>query len=168
MSLPICEWSISQSCDLQVPDVVHAKVLCHSCVNDNDVINVRNFGSYNKLIRITAIILKAAKIRSFKIISFSPSTDDIAKAKRWWIRCVQNHLPEDWEIWYRRLGPMVDKEGLACVGQSIAPWLKDNWNMKAFILIPRNHNFTRLYVQHIHDIDYASVEVILARLQSMF
>lgn len=62
----------------------------------------------------------------------------------------------------------MNENGVILVGQRIANWLKDNWNQDRFVFLPTNHNFTKLYIQHIHNIDHEGVEVTLAKLQSKF
>ena len=54
------------------------------------------------------------------------------------------------------------------VGQRIENWLKQNWNQDSFILLPGKHPFTALYINYLHSIDHAGVDVTLCKLQSKF
>ncbi|XP_063615645.1 uncharacterized protein LOC134788746 [Penaeus indicus] len=54
------------------------------------------------------------------------------------------------------------------VGQRLEHWLKQNWNQDNFILLPRKHLFTILYISHLHNIDHAGVDVTLSKLQTKF
>ena len=46
--------------------------------------------------------------------------------------------------------------------------MKDNWSQDSFILLPADHKFTKLYIEHVHRIDHAGVEVTLAKMQTKY
>ena len=168
MCLPVSEWPVSQSNDLELPDVAPVKTVNVLCRDNTVMIDISRYSSYNKLLRVTARVLNAVKLRSFKGVASVPHSDYLKAAEDVWVRWVQRTIGDDWERKYERLGAVMNEKGLICVGQRISEWLKDNWNMSVFILLPRGHSFTRLYVKHIHEIDHAGVEVTLAKLQSKF
>ncbi|XP_066947040.1 uncharacterized protein [Macrobrachium rosenbergii] len=168
MCLPVSEWPISQSNDLELPDIAPVKIVNNLCRDNTVIIDVNRYGSYSKLFRVTARVLKAVRLRSFKGVFLVPHSDDLKVAEDIWVGWVQKTVADDWEKRYERLGAVMNEEGLICVGQRISVWLKDNWNRSTFVLLPVRHSFTRLYVKHIHEIDHAGVEVTLAKLQSKF
>lgn len=43
-----------------------------------------------------------------------------------------------------------------------------NWNREEFVLLSHDHIFTRLYIDHLHNLDHGSVESTLAKLQTKF
>ena len=66
------------------------------------------------------------------------------------------------------MGPSINSKGLIVVGQRMSKWLKDNWNQDSFILLLAGHKLTKLYIEHVHAIDHAGVDVTLARVQTKF
>ncbi|XP_066951850.1 uncharacterized protein [Macrobrachium rosenbergii] len=168
MCFPVSEWPISQSNDLELPDIAPVKIVNNLCRDNTVIIDVNRYGSYSKLLRVTARVLKAVRLRSFKGVFLVPHSDDLKVAEDIWVGWVQKTIADDWEKRYERLGAVMNEEGLICVSQRISVWLKDNWNRSTFVLLPVRHSFTRLYVKHIHEIDHAGVEVTLAKLQSKF
>ena len=172
LALPIEMWPISKSCDSELSDRVTVFIQCNANICDNDtfvsIIYLSRFSSYIKLLRNVARVISSAKRRSFKEIGKEPTADFIQQAEHFMIKSVQKTLAHDWRIKYQRLGPTLDEEGIIVVGQRISYWLKDNWNKNRFILLPSSHLFTRLYIQHIHNIDHSGMEVSLARLQANF
>ncbi|XP_045129019.1 uncharacterized protein LOC123514845 isoform X1 [Portunus trituberculatus] len=85
-----------------------------------------------------------------------------------WVKEVQSELDPDWETKYRRLGPTRNEAGVIVVGQRIPKWLKNNYDQDGFILLSPDHDFTKLYVESMHRLDHAGIEVTLAKIQSKF
>ena len=85
-----------------------------------------------------------------------------------WVKDAQSKLDLDWKTKYHRLGPSINKSGLIVVGQRIPQWLKNNYDQDGFILLPPDHEFTRLYVNSVHHLDHAGIETTLANIQSKF
>ncbi|XP_063591692.1 uncharacterized protein LOC134768817 [Penaeus indicus] len=168
MTLPKEEWPISQSIECDLPDRVHVN-LTH-CLKDSDecVIDLSKFKNYNKLIAVTGRILNVMKIRSLKGILLRLEPDILNEALQFWIRQAQKCFSGNWKQKYQRLGPYKTENGIIMVGQRLEYWLKQNWNQDNFILLPRKHLFTILYISHLHNIDHAGVDVTLSKLQTKF
>ncbi|XP_063592199.1 uncharacterized protein LOC134769401 [Penaeus indicus] len=168
MTLPKEEWPISQSIECDLPDRVHVN-LTH-CLKDSDecVIDLSKFKNYNKLIAVTGRILNVMKIRSLKGILLRLEPDILNEALQFWIRQAQKCFSGNWKQKYQRLGPYKTENGIIMVGQRLEHWLKQNWNQDNFILLPRKHLFTILYISHLHNIDHAGVDVTLSKLQTKF
>ena len=62
----------------------------------------------------------------------------------------------------------MEADGLIYVGERIQAWLTENLNQKLFILLPYSHQFTYLYISHLHKKDHSGVETTLAKLQSKY
>ena len=99
-------------------------------------------------------------------VSRNPTPKEILEAESLWIRYIQSNLT-DWESRYARLGPFI-KDNIIHVGARISKWLKDNYNQDSFILLPREHPFTKLYISHLHYKNHEGVETTLAKLQTKF
>ena len=133
------------------------------------VINMDNFGSYTKLLRVTARIMKFKTEKTMIAIGKRLTAQQVIDSETLWVRQVQkNILSLDWRNRFRRLGPSINSNGLIVVGQRMSKWLKDNWNQDSFVLLPADHKFTRLYIEHVHALDHAGLEVTLAKVQRKF
>lgn len=102
------------------------------------------------------------KMKSLRGIGLEPTAEDLEEAE---IEC-QKHMT-DWKIRFKRLGPIM-KDGIIMVGLRIANWLKTNWNQDTFVLLPDNHEFTRMYIIHLHNRDHGGIESTLSKLQERF
>lgn len=160
-------WPISNQSNCELPDIVNTNVHVIDTVEVKmePVIDVARFSSYHKLLRTTARVLKSQAAKSLLSLKNEPNGNDIEKAELWWIRQVQATLPPNWPIRFKRLVPYIGTDGIVKVGGRLQA---NNWNNKEFILIPREHPFTKLYVNHIHNIDHAGAESTLTRVQSKF
>ncbi|XP_071525744.1 uncharacterized protein [Panulirus ornatus] len=172
LSLPISMWPIKKDPVYDLPDrvgvfVSHAK----TGIADADlcsVFNISRFSNCDKLLRITSRVMQALRLKSFDKILLSPTVEDLANAEMLWVKDVQSKFDSDWRTKYCRLGPSVNESGLVVVGQRIPKWLKNNYDQTGFILLSPDHEFTKLYVKSIHDLDHAGVETTRAKVQSKF
>ncbi|XP_068233668.1 uncharacterized protein [Palaemon carinicauda] len=170
MSSPFDTWPISQSCNDEVPDKVGMVLTCRQKSFDEEktsVINMSRFSSYTKLLRVTARVIAAFKVKSLKAIACLPTPELVHEAEMYLIQIEQSKLQSDWRKAYRRLGPSIDN-GIIFVGERIANWLKENWNQDRFILMPSNSHLIKLYIQHLHNSDHSGVETTLAKLQCKY
>ena len=186
MSLPIDMWPIKKCrYSSTLPDLLKESILINKldafidvCVNNNETVNIIDcnkgaidickFNDFHKLLRVTARIINVGKHKSFKYVLINPTAEDLRLAELFWIKQVQSEIMHDWEKRYKRLGPKCNAEGIIIVGDRLSNWLKDNWNQSEFILLTPNHQFTKLYIQFLHNEDHAGTEYILAKLQSKF
>ena len=134
--------------------------------NGLDIIDTSQFGSYKKLIRVTAMVLNVVKRKSFKGSS-TISSIDIQNAEIKWVKHIQTEIMNDWSTRYKRLGPFI-KDGILFVGSRIANWMKENWNQEAFMLLPSQHRFTMLVLQMYHNRDHSGIEATLCKVQTKF
>ena len=167
LSLPFELWPISQEYALELPDKVASLTYVSAEVKFTLMdFDLNRYSNYYKLLRVTCRVLCVYKHKSLFGMSKEPTPRDICEVELLWIRYVQNNLI-DWKVRYTRLGPFI-KDGIIYVGARISKWLKDNYNQDNFILLPRDHPFTRLYITHLHYQSHEGVETILAKLQTKF
>ncbi|XP_045139268.1 uncharacterized protein LOC123520764 [Portunus trituberculatus] len=166
MLLPVSQWPIKHVEEAQLTDRIGVTLSCETTHEGVCGINIRYYNDYMKLLRVTCRIMNVGEMRSFKGIGRRITSDDLKKAENLWILVCQKHLT-NWEVTFKRLGPTT-KDGVIVVGQRIANWLKMNWNRETFVLLPADHDFTRLYINHLHNSDHGGVESTLCKLQEKF
>ena len=172
LKLPFNLWPVKRiASSIEIlPDLIQSHSI-NTCVdqiihsNLESVIQISRYSNMDKLLRITARILKFKLMKSFKGTLINPSANDVILAEREWIRNVQLSLGSDWKRKYARLGPELNIDGLITVGSRINHWLKDDWNKSEYLLLTYNHPFTKLYIQSLYDKDHARIETTLAKLQ---
>ncbi|XP_045110007.1 uncharacterized protein LOC123503946 [Portunus trituberculatus] len=80
----ISEWPISKLCNEDLPDRVGVTLMCEAATvqeSDSTLIKIERYSSYNKLLRVTARVIAAAKTRSFKAALCQPTTDGLRDAE---------------------------------------------------------------------------------------
>ena len=176
LQLSVEKWPIRQDLqELELPDRIGIHITSMNVEKRAEeydigaVINLDNFSSYAKLLRVTARIMQFKTEKTMKAIGKQPTAQQMRNSETLWIKHVQRGiLSNDWQNRYRRLGPSINSKGLIVVGQRMSKWLKDNWNQDSFILLLAGHKFTKLYIEHVHAVDHAGVDVTLARVQTKF
>lgn len=169
LTLSMDQWPIDKPCMKELPDKNTVSLQCNIVQTvGTPLVDIEKFSCYNRMIKITALILSIARKRTFKGILYALTPDNLKEAEKYWVKMVQNEFREDWNQRFRRLGPSKDEDGIIVVGERISNWLKDNWNQNQFILLSHHHPFTRLYITHLHNIDHGGVELTLAKLQSKY
>ena len=166
LSLPHELWPISQTHVPELPDKIASVSICTTLKFNLDDLDISRFSNYHKLLRVTCRVLCLYECKSIRGISKEPTTQNVIDTELLWIRYIQGNLL-DWESRYARLGPFI-KNGVIHVGARISSWLKDNYNQDSYILLPRNHPFTILYITYLHYQDHEGVETTLAKLQAKF
>ena len=165
-------WPISQKpYEDDLPDRVAVNMTLLANYSSRDICNdlrIDDFSNYDKLLRVTARLLRAAEERTLSVIGLPPEADQIEKAETFWVKLVQQEFSRNWEIRFKRLGPSITDQGILTVGKRISKWLKQNWNQDCFVLLPNNHPFTTLLIQKLHKQNHGGVENTLARLQTKF
>lgn len=68
----------------------------------------------------------------------------------------------------KRLGLKHNTKGIITAEARISSWLKDNWNINEFILIPREHPFSISLIAQAHKVDQGGIENTFAKLQSNY
>ena len=174
---PIDMWPIRQDCKIeanQLPDRVGITMTANvqSAQLETDIsfedVKVGNVNDYNKLMKVTSLILSIAKARSFKGMAGAITLSALKRAEVEWIRYAQLQLRSGWKVRFRRLGPYINNEGLIVVGSRMANWLRNTWNSCEFILLPGDCEIATLYVKLVHERDHAGVDVTVAKVRGKF
>ena len=170
LNLPIEEWNVKESKLFEFEDISKINIMSSKIVlnvPNMNMFQIDRFNTSKKLIRVTARVINIIKKKSFKAVLSPPSSEEIRIAELAWIKYSQYDIAENWDIRFRRLGPFKENE-IIHVGSRILNWMKNNWNNDSFILLPCDHEFTKLFVKDMHDIDHAGIESTIAKIQSRF
>ncbi|GBN73097.1 hypothetical protein AVEN_155737-1 [Araneus ventricosus] len=144
------------------------------------VINTSYFSSYNRLLRVTAWVLRFLNNCKSKHCLFQELTsDEIEKAKEYWILVVQQQcfpieikaleyslpLPSKSEI--ARFNPFLQKNHLGLGGRlKFAPVTSEE---KHSLLLDNYRNFAQLLIRHTHvRLHHLGVRIVLSKLLSNY
>ena len=167
----ISKWPISQERKYEEEDLPDVVKKCHSVSGQKldlkvnlGFIEMDRFGTLDKLIMVTAIIMKIISQKSFKC---NPKGLDWSDAYQNWIMYVQKDIMDGWKTRFKRLGVKMINEILV-VGDRMSSWLKDNYDVDHLILLPGKSKFSKLVVSHYHNINHDGVDATVARVRSKY
>ena len=152
--------------DNKLQHALLSKIVTDDTPNVN-IMDVRRNSSQDKLIRVTARIMNIFKGKSFKGVHRLPKQSELHEAEIIWVKVAQLSIKENWEERFKRLGRSM-QDGIIFVGSRIANWMKDNWNKEVFILLPHDHDFTKLCVRTFHEKYHAGIESTLCKMKSVY
>ena len=138
---------------------------------------IDRFSSLNKLIQVTARVLKLySKFKRSNDNGVSVSTDlseitvaDRQAALHFWIMEAQRSLQD--KTMHRTLTKLCAKlkDGVLVTSGRVERWLKDNWNRQAFILLPGDHPISKLIAEHEHKAaGHLGVAATIAHIRSTY
>ena len=152
-----------------IPDVIaktHVTASSVAIVETRNLvdIDIKRYSDLNKLLRVTAVILKIMKHKTFKCNAFDLTSEDVSNALRCWIKYVQLEIMGEWENRFKRLGPSL-RHGIITVGNRISNLLKENWDKDYLIILPAKSQFSKLIVCSIHSQNHDGVDTTAARVR---
>lgn len=134
----------------------------------NNCIMIEKYSSFRKLIRITAMILKAIQTKSFKGAS-QLETEDIYKAERYWIVEAQGILKARvLKGEYKTLDTFTDKDGIIRVGGRVDKAANISYNERHPILLPYDHKLSRLIALHHHEMHHCGNDYTVAQIRQKY
>ena len=165
----VSELKITESCNLLVTE--ERKGL-------SEIIDCKQYSSVNRLLRVTAYILRIAKYAKQNTddsnekasASTTLSGSEISRAETLWIKEAQKELTssKNFETWKRQFGLFVDTEGLQRCGGRLSN-AEIAYTTKHPILLPKDHYFTKLVILRAHErVLHNGVRETLTELRSMF
>ncbi|XP_034946420.1 uncharacterized protein [Chelonus insularis] len=154
--------STDEACNLEARPGISLIAAIHDTTIQWDLVN--RYSKLNKLLRITALIIKfTPRLRHSPVTSplASITTADIEKARIFWIKSTQaahfhqeirtlsnnQHLPPNHS--FNRLTAYVDSEGVLRVGGRLQH-AQLSHDSKHQSILPRHSPFTTLVIRHYH------------------
>lgn len=174
---PIEQWPISTTSYVETKDLPD-RCMVHLTEMDQEamfveeseinlgIIDTKRYSSYDKMVKVTTIVLGIARVRSFKVGNIINDGECYRVAEEELIKFAQRQL-NNWSVRFRRLGPWKNKDGLIVVGDRLEEWFKMPWNQSELVLLPADSHFTYLYVLKIHNEDHR-VSSTVARVRRRF
>ncbi|XP_071954151.1 uncharacterized protein [Antedon mediterranea] len=176
MRNPLEQWPISQSCSVSdIPERVGVIMVADVEEVIESPINIKRFGSFDKLLKTTAMVKRIAKQKSFKSAGIDLNENDIYEAERYWIKTVQRPIrdlkiktPVAFTNKYGSLGPMIDNDGIVVVGERIKNHVHFSYNNKLVPLLPTDHTFSKLYTEKVHKLSHSGVSATMAKVRAKY
>ncbi len=121
------------------------------------IISIQNFGTLDKLVRVTAYVLRFVKMLKAKTrksdMDLNPSLtiDEIRESSELWIKEMQRHLPKkkEFDHWKTEFGLYTDEKGIwRCKGRLEKANIPQS--SKHPILVDKDHYFASLIVYESH------------------
>ena len=172
--MPIEQWPIYQTTSvLEIPDLIRSVMTTIKVPKSlAERIDVSRFSKYLTLIRTTCRILamyKSIPKPSLYNVLLMPARDDYSVAVKFWIYHLQSTFTEvDMSSKYKRLSPQKTEDGVWVVGSRTNKWTEFSYNNECVPLLPAEGAFSKLYVQHVHDIAHSGVYTTVSKVRLRF
>ena len=169
---------LQQASNIDEGDDKHSKSNSTTNLNIAQIIDVTRYSSLNKLLRITAYVVKATEIMRKNQNNKQLTASDLNSAERLWIHAVQQHTYAD-EIQQlqgakikttlvRQLQLFLDDDKLLHVNGRLHNAPVD-YDTKFPVLLPRQHAFTTLMIRQTHQqVMHSGVQATVAHLRQRF
>lgn len=168
---PASEWPISRNySEVRIPKTIMKVVnIVNVSVKDDlaSRIKIERFSDYNRLLRVTARILKLYHKEpkaTLKNATQEITSKDVKAEEVFWIKEAQRNMNNDIKHGtYRRLCPRLRDDGIYVISGRAEKWLEIGYNKEDIILLPYQHRFARLYHAKGHHGVLTSASKIRAR-----
>ena len=158
--------------DQTQPDSEATSLLTSLCGNQvGTIIDCRKYNCLNKLLRVTALVLKFIdRLKGKLTVPSQLLSEYIVKSEKLWIREIQAQLTTNvkFKNWAREFGVSKDKKGIFRCGGRL-----DNAELtemqKHPIMLDSKHHVTRLIVEQSHKrVSHNGIKETLTELRSRF
>lgn len=124
-------------------------------IKDNEpIFDVENFNSWEKIIRITAYVMKfVSMLKKTKMNSNETmlSVEVIERARKFWVVEAQKSLNDNTMKCIEKLLPYKDEEGIVKINGRLANMELFDEDRKRPIVLPNNHKISYLIVKGAHE-----------------
>lgn len=150
---------------------VHGLLTTGETTGISQIINCEDYSSWDRLLAVTAAVVKFNKLLLNHIRPESGvSCDENVKAEELWLLETQRKVTSDLKFkqWQKQLDLFIDEKGLWRCRARIQN-ASFSYSTKHPILFPRNHHLCTLLVQKAHDrVLHNGVKETLAEIRSRF
>ena len=176
LKLPEEEWPVQTTTPYREKDMERRQVNSVSSVPYADVgkvIDVKNFSSWRRLIRVTAWIKRLAeKIRLRRNALTGRQgplmPEELKNAEMSWIRSAQEDLKSRMKNGeFKTLSPFVDDKGIIRVGGRIDKAIM-SYEEKHPVLLPSEHRISLLITSHMHNQGHPGIATTTAKTRRKY
>lgn len=156
LQYPESEWPITRSySEPQIPkQILKVANIVNASVEDSLAarIDIEKFSEYNRLLRVTARVLKLYERNprlTFKNSTQDLNSKDIERAEIFWIREAQKTMDKHVKDGkYKRLCPRIRSDGIYVISGRGEKWMEMSYSKGDVILLPYQHRLSKLYSRH--------------------
>ncbi|KAJ8033781.1 hypothetical protein HOLleu_24140 [Holothuria leucospilota] len=176
LQLPVEQWPVSQRCTTQeMPERVGIVMATDFTESQASPVEVERYSDFRKLLRVTAMLRRVAKQKSFRSGAIDINSAELCEAESFWITEAQRPLvqqmrkdPAQFFKGYGSLGPKLRDDGVIVVGERVKNHVQFSCSQEMVPLPPNHHHFTRLYAQMSHNEGHNGVSTDMAKIRSKY
>ena len=165
------DWPVKNipSPDIELPEIKNEKVFVVDAKESTDVIDMKRYSNYNRLLYIVARILSISYDKykpSLYNLKILPTLELIMKAELCLIKMAQASITDaDLKKKYKRLGAKRRTDGVIIICGRIEAWMKASYNNQEMILLPYEHPLSRLYVVMVHNYTHSGISATSSKVR---
>ena len=176
LKLPEEQWPVQTATLQQEGDMERRHVNAVTTVPPADVgnvIDVKNFSSWRKLIRVTAWIRRLTEKIRLRRNTLSGREgplmpEELKKAEMSWIKSAQKDLKSRMKNGdFKTLSPFIDDKGIIRVGGRIDKAIV-SYEEKHPVLLPNEHRISLLITSHMHNHGHPGVATTTAKIRRKY
>ncbi|XP_063960193.1 uncharacterized protein LOC135155221 [Lytechinus pictus] len=140
-----------------------------------EVVDCTRVSSWRRLLRITAYVLRFARILKSKIqknavpdVEFTLTPSELSEAEKYWVIKAQQSLKPIYEKGeFKALTSFLDDEGVLRVGGR-AENLRTSYESKHPAPLPSNHHVSFIITRHMHELGHHGIATTTAKTRIKF
>ena len=163
------EWPLEQDIGPEhiPPEELAKSKICSFAMKTTPLIDISKVRSYDRLMRVTARILRMFEKKSLKHCDITPECLD--KAEKFWIKESMKLTTEEYEKGnLDSLRPRRDENGIIVLSTRALKGMKSNYNQDTFPILSRKDPLARLWMRKVHFEDHTGVTRTIAKSRRKF
>ena len=121
------------------------------------------------------MILKLKDKYSFKLLAKSIEAEDLIRAEQSWIKEFQNDIRCKLLLFgikgvvpYKGMTPRINEDGRIVIGGRAERWVEILYNKREIHVLPKEHRFSLLYCEYIHESSHLGVDADVAKIIALY
>ena len=177
LNLPIEQWPIRQDCTTDILPEKVEMIMKTEIKTKNELIQPDRFSKFTRLIRVTARILSLrskGNCYSLKRMADPISVSKYDGAVYYWVKESQQSISIELRKGvngtgkFRKLCPVLREDGVYVVGGRALRWFEASYNKQLIPILPKEHPFSKLYAEKIHQEKHTGVDSDVAKIRSEY